>query len=115
MEKSAPQIYQELARCKDLGMANGSNVSGASVNQEFALKTHNVACDGCGLHPIIGIRYKCSVCKNYDFCETCEERQSHDHPFIKITKPENAPTVILTAVNEEEPSQEEEEVKEGVE
>ena len=55
------------------------------------------------------------MCKNYDFCETCEERQSHDHPFIKITKPENAPTVILTAVNEEEPSQEEEEVKEGVE
>ncbi len=61
LEKSAPQIFQELAKCKDLGMAN-SNGSQGVVNQEFALKTHNVACDGCGLHPIIGIRYKCSVC-----------------------------------------------------
>lgn len=78
---------------------NGSQVV---VNQEFALKTHNVVCDGCGLHPIIGIRYKCSVCKNFDYCEMCEERQSHDHPFIKITKPENAPTMIFTAVKEDE-------------
>ena len=66
LEKSAPQIFQELSKCKDLnnlGKANvGVNGSQQVVNQEFALKTHNVACDGCGLHPIIGIRYKCSVC-----------------------------------------------------
>ena len=72
-----------------------------------------MACDGCGLHPIIGIRYKCSVCKNFDYCETCEERQSHEHPFLKITKPESAPTVIITAVNEDEVAEhsQDEEVK----
>jgi hypothetical protein len=51
------------------------------------------------------------VCNNFDYCETCEERQSHEHPFIKINKPENAPTVIITAVNEDvlaENSQDEE-------
>ena len=31
----------------------------------------------------------------------CEDRQSHEHPFIKITKPENAPTVIITAIQEQ--------------
>lgn len=50
----------------------------------------------------MGIRYKCSVCKNFDYCEICEERHAHDHPFIKITKPEHAPVAIITGLNEEE-------------
>lgn len=39
---------------------------------------------------------------NFDYCEVCEERLNHDHPFIKITKPENAPTRIVTGINEED-------------
>ncbi len=35
----------------------------------------------------------------------CEDRIPHDHPFIKITKPENAPSVIITAINEDEAPQ----------
>lgn len=37
----------------------------------------------------------------------CEDRLPHDHPFIKIVKPENSPTAIFTAVNEnpEQPEQ----------
>ncbi len=78
------------------------------INQEFSLKTHqNVACDGCGASPLFGIRYKCSVCPNFDYCETCEDRLTHEHAFIKITRPELAPSVIITAINEPE----EEEVK----
>ena len=61
----------------------------------------NAACDGCGVTPIMGIRYKCSVCKNFDFCEMCEERVPHEHPFIKITKPELVPTAIVTGIKDE--------------
>lgn len=61
----------------------------------------------------MGIRYKCSVCKNYDFCEMCEDRQAHEHPFIKVVRPENAPTSIITAINEEEPAVKEEEINHG--
>ena len=53
--------------------------------------THRfVTCDGCGIHPIVGVRYKCAVCPNFDFCEKCEEKlnEQHQHPFIKIYKPE---------------------------
>ena len=50
-----------------------------------------VECDGCGQAPIAGDRYKCSVCDNFDFCSTCEEKVKHDHSFLKIKKPEQAP------------------------
>ena len=45
-----------------------------------------VMCDGCGMLPITGWRYKCSICDDYNLCENCEERigRKHDHPFIKL-------------------------------
>jgi len=45
---------------------------------------HEYICDGCQMHPIIGIRYRCTVCNNFDYCETCEKTLEHPHPFIKI-------------------------------
>lgn len=59
-----------------------------------------VACDGCGVAPILGVRYKCSVCKNFDYCEICEERLTHEHPFIKITRPDIVPVSIITGMEE---------------
>jgi len=66
---------------------------------------HLAACDGCEVHPIKGIRYKCSVCKDFDFCSTCEERMSHPHAFLKIRNPSEVPSVMVTMLNEEAPKQ----------
>ena len=30
-----------------------------------------ITCDGCGVSPIVGYRYKCKHCPNHDICETC--------------------------------------------
>ena len=30
-----------------------------------------VTCDSCNTRNIEGVRYKCSVCSNFDFCERC--------------------------------------------
>jgi len=50
-----------------------------------------VSCDGCQTKPITGIRYKCTVCPDYDLCEACELKKStiHDnnHMFLKINRP----------------------------
>jgi len=47
-----------------------------------------IKCDKCSQNPIVGFRYKCSVCKEYNLCEKCEELNSmseeHLHNFIKI-------------------------------
>jgi hypothetical protein len=52
-----------------------------------------VKCDGCGVLPIVGCRYKCAFCDNFDYCEKCENKLSkeHNHPFLKIYEPEMNP------------------------
>ena len=69
---------------------------------------YGVICDGCNKTPIIGCRYKCAVCKNFDYCEECEEKLSakHLHPFIKIYKPEMKIATIKCIVDEKCPDYE---------
>jgi len=57
---------------------------------------NNYNCDGCGMNPIKGIRYMCSVCSNYDICENCERNGVHsNHAMLKIRKPEFAPAKLI--------------------
>jgi len=46
----------------------------------------NVQCDGCGQHPIVGARFKCTVCPDFDLCSTCESKDLHpvSHPLLKM-------------------------------
>ena len=49
--------------------------------------THeNTKCKGCEASPIIGTRYECTVCPQFDFCSKCEEYKPHQHSFIKYSK-----------------------------
>jgi hypothetical protein len=59
---------------------------------------HNgVLCDGIGCRknkqPIMGARFKCAVCPDFDLCEACEASplSSHEltHPLIKYKVPKN--------------------------
>ena len=54
-----------------------------------------VSCDNCEDKDIKGIRYKCAVCKNFDFCENCESFVKHPHPFLKIRNPSYCPAEII--------------------
>jgi outer membrane biosynthesis protein TonB len=47
---------------------------------------HNIKCDGCGVCPIRGVRYKCATCPDYDLCAPCETKGQHpvNHPLIKL-------------------------------
>ncbi|RHY31659.1 hypothetical protein DYB32_003283 [Aphanomyces invadans] len=45
-----------------------------------------VTCDGCGMHPIVGPRYKSHTAKNFDLCAVCEASGAFvaQEPFFKI-------------------------------
>ena len=63
-------------------------------NKKKNKKIHTgYTCNGCGANPIVGNRFNCAVCENFDYCEECEEKNKdkHLHPFIKIYSPEIAP------------------------
>jgi len=64
----------------------------------------DVRCDKCYTKPIVGDRYKCSICENYDFCEKCEEenfskQDKHSHPFIRIRHPSLSPDLVNSKDN----------------
>jgi len=47
---------------------------------------HNgFTCNECAVFPIIGERYRCTICYDYDLCSKCEEilGEAHKHPFVK--------------------------------
>ncbi|KAJ2882146.1 hypothetical protein IWW38_005696, partial [Coemansia aciculifera] len=55
----------------------------------------NVTCDSCNF-PIVGVRYKCGNCADFDLCEACEPIAQHnkDHLFIKMRKFHETPMTI---------------------
>ncbi|CAO3616804.1 unnamed protein product [Cunninghamella echinulata] len=74
---------------------NSSSSSSTKQHQEETINLKNtnvihdnVVCDHCG-GTIVGIRYKCGHCLDYDLCEVCEPLLLHDqqHVFLKIRKP----------------------------
>jgi len=58
-----------------------------NIEAEFGPVHRNVTCDICGQEGIVGTRYKCTVCPDYDLCETCEPQHDRSHPMIRINVP----------------------------
>lgn len=60
------------------------------------LQVHkHVTCDGCGMFPLFGVRFKCAVRDNYDLCASCEAKTEKAFPMIKIYNPQQEPAAIV--------------------
>ena len=88
--------FEELEnkREKDYQMSK-VNINNDQGDMSFSLvKTthHGIKCNKCGKEPIIGYRYKCTVCNNFNLCDECEsqnsETEEHKHNFIKMRNEE---------------------------
>lgn len=89
-EKSKDQLISIIVKQVVAQLTNtkkSKNSDTKSTNSQK--KIHfGVMCDGCKEGPISGTRFKCSVCRDYDLCETCEKTSTHIHSFIKIRDPQ---------------------------
>lgn len=95
LNKQAVDVFQKLLKSDDLPPVD-------QTAKQMEVVHEGVECDGCHVKPIRGIRYKCSVLKDFDYCANCEERLQHEHPFLKIEKAGGAPDVMITILDEPE-------------
>lgn len=74
-------------------------------NDQKVVMHYGVKCDGCGMKPIQGTRFKCAVCDDFDYCDACESSNAnvHQHPFICIRNPKLSPTAIKCVIMDNMP------------
>ena len=89
----AKEITNKLAEkfkgLESLNISINSNNDKKEEEKEKKEIHYNFECDGCGMNPIVGKRYKCNSCRNFDYCEKCYEKNksTHKHSFNAVEKP----------------------------
>jgi len=74
----------------DTAATASSSLADAKQKVEEPAVHRGVLCDGCGVTPIRGVRYKCASCPDFDLCEACEAKGVHaatGHMLLKIRVP----------------------------
>ncbi|KAJ2848008.1 hypothetical protein IWW36_003550 [Coemansia brasiliensis] len=81
------------AACPQLTSDRGTVTSNENEPSAAITSHPGVYCDACDA-PIVGIRYKCGNCLDYDLCSKCEPVTKHneDHLFIMMRQRYSAPT-----------------------
>lgn len=46
-----------------------------------------IQCDGCGVHPIVGPRYKSKVREDFDLCSICFGEMGNETDYIRMDRP----------------------------
>mmetsp|Transcript_10427 Transcript_10427/g.15864 ORF Transcript_10427/g.15864 Transcript_10427/m.15864 type:complete len:616 (-) Transcript_10427:212-2059(-) len=60
----------------------------------------HIRCVVCGVKPIVGARYTCTVRRNYHLCAACEAKvPNQEHPMIKVYSPEQTNAPMSTSID----------------
>jgi len=79
-------------------ITNESNEIPAPDQSSPAEVHDGVTCDNCSTAPVVGIRYKCLACPDFDLCGNCERQPNvHSHHYFARV-PDNQPGVTAAVI-----------------
>lgn len=59
-----------------------------SCKSDSRIRHEGIVCDICQKAPIVGIRYKCQQCDDFDLCSFCFQQNHHNyHNFSAYRRP----------------------------
>lgn len=61
---------------------------------------YGVTCDNCLMCPMVGFRYKCLVCVNYDLCENCEMKHYHSEHLMVRMPNDNCRDLVVSLLSD---------------
>lgn len=77
------------ATWREMAREEGKRAAEAPTSQGGAPARHrHVRCNECGMKPIVGDRYTCTVRPDFDLCSTCEAKQPQPYVMSKIYFPD---------------------------
>mmetsp|Transcript_33163 Transcript_33163/g.53318 ORF Transcript_33163/g.53318 Transcript_33163/m.53318 type:complete len:5108 (-) Transcript_33163:115-15438(-) len=106
-----PKKSSDVSSQKNLSKTKASKTSGQESDSDGSFSESNndytvqnsaelsrvvhtgIGCDGCGMNPIVGVRFKCVNCDEYNLCTRCEmyseATRGHFamHVFLKLRRP----------------------------
>ena len=105
-EECSQEVKQKLSKkyIEKLQPVQESKINIQKTNDNYELNTSrsimsrisqcstihtDIKCNNCGACPIVGYRYKCLECPNYNLCNECEKIVSHEHNFIRYVNQES--------------------------
>ena len=100
---STKVIQQEILNTMREVSKSLNEVRNAIVPQTNQAAVHvGVQCENCKCTNLIGIRYKCFICENYNLCEKCEvynqSIHASGHCFLKLCAPETMREIIANNI-----------------
>ena len=98
---STKVIQQELLNTMREVNKSLNELKDAIVPQVNQCVHVGVQCENCKCTNLIGIRYKCFICQNYNLCQKCEGYSPSIHPghcFIKFRAPETMQEIITSGI-----------------
>lgn len=81
----------QVSTCRGSQGQNGQDLR-VLDNATVGIRHPHVVCDQCHESGILGIRWKCAECDDYDLCSLCYFSDHHDtnHQFIRMETPTSA-------------------------
>ncbi|XP_071832984.1 uncharacterized protein [Apostichopus japonicus] len=77
--------------CQRYNLCRSCKMEGLHPDHAFTTfsgieRRHQYKCDGCKESPIIGTRFRCWTCLQFNLCEICKDRNIHsDHQFKEFS------------------------------